>query len=82
MSTIQLSDEELDELERLIEQHSKEMLVEIHRTENKEFRQELENRRHSSSESSRRFGWCVNTKRLRRITQAGGIVPPLGCEKR
>lgn len=42
--TIVLSDEELAELERVLAYHAENALVEIHRTDNRGFRRELQKR--------------------------------------
>ncbi len=42
--TIGLSEEEAEELERLLDQKSEPTLIEIHRCDNKRFRKELEHR--------------------------------------
>jgi hypothetical protein len=47
--TLTFSEEEIDELERLLTQHEQEMLVEIHRTERADFRLALQ-RRHDLHE--------------------------------
>lgn len=47
--TLTFSEEEIDELERLLTQHEQEMLIEIHRTENTEFRLAMQ-RRHEIHE--------------------------------
>jgi hypothetical protein len=42
--TLTFSEEEIDELERLLTQHEQEMLIEIHRTERAEFRRAMQRR--------------------------------------
>ena len=57
--TFTLSNEEAEELERMLRQHENEMLIEIHRTENAQFRLALQ-RRH---ELQQRILACIGEAR-------------------